>query len=109
MTFLYEGYQFLRNKEVWTCVRWIEPMLGNREPQWDCESDTGLQARLPLSMLATYPQVVSTPSWTGRDVTAGHPGEPGTRGRYTKGCRCDQCKAANAAYMKRKRKEDRRG
>lgn len=106
MIFMYEGYQFLRNKKVWTCVRWYEPVVGTREPSWLCQSDDGEQGKFPLSELSLYPQVISTPGWEPdpTDPGAGHPGEPGTRGRYTKGCRCDQCRAANAAYMKRRRR-----
>ena len=35
-----------------------------------------------------------------------HPyGAPFTRATYTRGCRCELCKDANAAYMRQKRSE----
>lgn len=99
----YEGYQFLCMKQVWTCRRLLDTGTGpgvRMEPKWQCVSDRGELRTFGLSQLAILPQVVSTPARPVHDGGAGHPGEPGSRGRYVKGCRCPQCKQANAAYIK---------
>ena len=64
---------------------------------WMCRSDTDDIRNFGLSQIAAYPQVLSAadaPQTPIRD------GVHGNRGRYTKGCRCAACKAANAEYMK---------
>lgn len=100
MNVFYDGYQFLRNKEVWTCKQWREPIVGTREPSWACESDTGLQAVLPVSDIALFPQVIAGPQWEHRPADLEPAEHVGTRGRYIRGCRCRACKAANADYIK---------
>lgn len=102
MTF-YDGYQFLFNKVIWTCHT-----LNGRgqvyEPMWMCVSDDNQIRNFGISEIALYPQVMTGPAFRPTDTAGDHPGEPGTRGRYIKGCRCDQCKAENAAYVKRWRR-----
>ena len=96
MTILYPGYQFLHNKVVWTC-RYTVPLSADYEPVWECSSDEGDIRSFGVSQIAVWPQVVAG----GRtSATPADDGVHGTRGRYTKGCRCDACKAANADYMK---------
>lgn len=42
---------------------------------------------------------------TGRSIGR-PPGPHGTRGKYTYGCRCDDCREANRAYIAAKRDAD---
>lgn len=99
----YEGYQFLYRKAVWTCQGFVD-QHHTFEPAWKASSDYGTWRTFPISEIALYPQVMTGPAFRPTDTAGDHPGEPGTRGRYIKGCRCDQCKAANAAYVKRWRR-----
>jgi len=95
MTILYPGYQFLHRKQVWTCRFTKEYKVV--EPFWTCTSDEGEVRTFGVSEIAVWPEVVAG----GREAPApADDGVHGTRGRYTKGCRCDACKAANADYMK---------